>query len=137
MAQSTQDASTFDALLDLLESEREGAGLDGVFQSLFVVLRASDKQLTKFAGRILAALFAAFVNAEGNEARRSKCFFLMYLCLRSFAWADGPQNDVVAKCLDETFASWVALMVSVFQTNPKTNFEIKRNALRVGLRYDH
>jgi hypothetical protein len=117
--------------LELIKNEREGDGLDGILEALFIVLRTSDKQLTKFAGKILAHLFDAFVNSEGDESRRSKCFFLLYLCLRSFAWADGTQNDLVARCLDQTFSSWMALIVAVFQMNPKTNFELKRNALRV------
>jgi len=123
--------------LETIEREREGEGLDGLLEALFIVLRTSNKQLTKFAGKILAYLYDAFGYYEENEARRSKCFFLMYLCLRSFAWADGTQNDLVAKCLDQSFPAWMALIVAVFQTNSKTNFEIKRNALRVTFYFNH
>ena len=123
--------------MEIIEREREGEGLDGLFEALFIVLRKSDKQLTKFAGKILAYLYNAFGYSEENETRRSKCFFLMYLCLRTFAWADGTQNNLVAKCLDQSFPAWMALIVTVFQTNPKTNFEIKRNALRVTSYFNH
>jgi len=125
------DSSVLDGILESLENEKEGDGLDGLFEALFIILRASDQKFTKYASKILASLFSAFVNAEGNECRRSKCLFLVYLCLRTFAWADGTDNELVAKCLDDTFSPWMALIVSIFQTNPKTNFEIKRNALRV------
>jgi hypothetical protein len=118
-------------VLETLENEREGDGLDGLLEALFIMLRNSDQKFTRFAAKILATLFSAFVNAEGNECRRSKCLYLVYLCLRSFAWADGYNNELVSKCLDDTFSSWMALIVSIFQTNPKSNFEIKRNALRV------
>ena len=126
-----QDTSVLESVLETLENEREGDGIDGLLEVLFIMLRTSDQKFTRFAAKILATLFTAFVNAEGNEIRRSKCLFLVYLCLRSFAWADGSENELVAKCLDDTFSPWMALIVSIFQTNPKSNFEIKRNALRV------
>jgi len=116
----------------MLESvEKTGDGLDGVFEAMYALLRTSEQKYTRFAPRILAALFNAFINAEGDEGRRAKCLFLVYLTLRTFAWADGSENELVSKCLDDTFPSWMALIVSIFQTNPKSNFEIKRNALRV------
>ena len=129
--QPKEDASTLEGILEILENEREGDGIDGLLEAVFLILRSSDQKFTRFANRILATLFNAFVNAEGNESRRSKCLYLVYLSLRSFAWADGYENELVAKCLDDTFSPWMALIVSIFQTNPKSNFEIKRNALRV------
>ena len=126
--------TVLEGVLEIIENEKEGDGLDGVFEALFVMLRNSDQKFTRFSAKILSTLFTAFVNTEDNESRRSKSLFLVYLCLRSFAWADGPQNDLVSKCLDDTFSSWMALIVSIFQTNPKSNFEIKRNALRVFLK---
>ncbi len=120
-----------EGVLETLENERDGEGVDGLLEALFLILRSSDQKFTRFAAKILATLFSAFVNAEGNESRRAKCLYMVYLCLRSFAWADGTENELVAKCLDDTFSPWMALIVSIFQTNPKSNFEIKRNALRV------
>ena len=133
--QDKSDSSVLEKILEIIENEREGDGLDGAFESFFIMLRENNQKFTRFASKILAALFTAFVNSEENEARRSKSLYLVYLCLRSFAWADGPQNELVSKCLDDTFSSWMALIVSIFQTNHKANFEIKRNALRVLLFY--
>ena len=129
--QEKQDTTLLEGVLETLENEREGEGLDGLFEALYIMLHSSDQKFTRFATRILATLFSAFVNAEGNESRRAKCLYLVYLSLRSFAWADGYDNELVARCLDDTFSPWMALIVSIFQTNPKSNFEIKRNALRV------
>lgn len=131
--QAKSDSSVIEELLELLGNEKEGDGLDGALEALFVMLRRRERKWTRFAARTLGTLFAVFVSAENNESRRCKSLFLVYLCLRSFAWADGAQNDLVAKCLDDTFLSWMALIVSILQTNSKSHFEIKRNALRVTL----
>jgi hypothetical protein len=46
------------------------------------------------------------------------------------SWADGIDNELVDNCLGETFNSWMALFLQIIQTNPRTYFDIKRNALK-------
>ncbi len=123
-----------EGLLENLEKSDAGVGLDGVFDAMYALLKGGDQKYTRYAPRILASLFAAFVNAEGDQFRRAKCLFLVYLTLRTFAWADGCENALVSKCLDDTFPSWMALIVSILQTSPRSNFDVKRNALRVSSR---
>ena len=131
--QEKSDSAVLEGLLDILETNTSGEGLDGVLEALYTMLKQSDQTFTRFAPKILASLFSGFINAEDNEFRRAKCLYLVYLCFRTFAWADGSDNELVSRCLDDTFSSWMALIVSIFQTSPKSNFEIKRNALRVSL----
>jgi hypothetical protein len=54
----------------------------------------------------------------------------LYLSLRTVSWADGIDNALVDACLSETFNSWIALFLQIIQTNPKTFFDIKKNALK-------
>jgi hypothetical protein len=129
--QEKSNPEILEGLLDTLENNNSGEGIDGVIEALYTMLKQSNQAYTRFAPKILGALFSAFISAEGNESRRAKCLFLVYLCLRTFAWADGYDNELVSRCLDDSYSSWMALIVSIFQTSPKANFEIKRNALRV------
>ena len=131
--QENSDPAVLEALLEIVENESSGDGLDGVLEGLYIMLRGINQKYARFAAKILAAMASAFINAEGNESRRAKCLYIVYLCLRTFAWADGYDNELVSRCLDDTYQSWMALLVSIFHSNPKSNFEIKRNALRVSL----
>jgi len=46
------------------------------------------------------------------------------------AWADGVDDELIHKCLDSTFASWMALFLQIIQSNAKKNLNLKRNALK-------
>lgn len=91
----------------------------------------SIKQFSLFVPKILPALFSTFTNDTDVDAKgREKVLQLFYLCLRTVSWADGLDNQLVEDCLNETFNNWMALFVQLIQTNPKSFFDIKRNALK-------
>ena len=54
--------TVLEGVLEIIENEKEGDGLDGVFEALFVMLRNSDQKFTRFSAKILSTLFTAFVN---------------------------------------------------------------------------
>ncbi len=87
------------------------------------------KQFSQYVSQILPALFSAFTNDEVTAKGREKVLQVLHLCLRTVSWADGIDNELVEACLSETFNSWMALFIQLIQTNPKTFFEIKKNAL--------
>lgn len=90
----------------------------------------SIRQFHEFVPKILPPLFSAFTNDEVDAHGRELVLECLYLCLRTISWADGIDNELVDNCLSETFNSWMALFLQIIQTNPKTFFDIKRNALK-------
>lgn len=70
-------------------------------------------------------LLEAFTKEEIGVKGRSRTFVLFYLMVRGIAWADGVDNSLVHKCLDETFASWMALFLQILQSNSSRNFTVK------------
>ena len=88
------------------------------------------RQFTEFVPKILPNLFSAFTNEEVDAHGRELVLEVLFLCLRTVSWADGIDNELVDNCLSETFNVWMALFVQIIQTNPKTFFDIKRNALK-------
>jgi hypothetical protein len=56
-------------------------------------------------------LLEAFTKEEMGVKGRSRTLALFYLMVRGIAWADGIDNALVQKCLDETFPSWMALFL--------------------------
>lgn len=101
---------------------------------LFFIEKIEDekaiRQFTEFVPKILPALFSAFTNEEVSAHGREQILDVLYLCLRTVSWADGIDNQLVENCLSETFNSWMALFLQIIQTNPKTFFDIKKNALK-------
>lgn len=99
------------------------------------VLRAVEdeqamKQFHSFVPRLLPAFYAAFTSGETDAHGRAQILEAFYLCLRTISWADGIDNDLVGACLDEQFNTWMALFQQLIQTNAKSYFEIKKNALK-------
>lgn len=90
----------------------------------------SIKRFHEFVPKILPPLFSAFTNEEVDAHGRELVLETLYLCLRTVSWADGIDNELVENCLSETFNSWMALFLQIISTNPKTFFDIKRNALK-------
>ena len=90
----------------------------------------SIRQFAEFVPKILPNLFSAFTNEEVDAHGRELVLEVLFLCLRTVSWADGIDNELVDTCLGETFNSWMALFLQIIQTNPKTFFDIKRNALK-------
>ena len=56
-------------------------------------------------------LFSAFTSGEVNTKNRERILEILYLALRTLSWADGIDNLLVEKCLNDTFNSWMALFV--------------------------
>jgi hypothetical protein len=46
------------------------------------------------------------------------------------AWADGVDDELVHKCLDSSFSSWMALFLQIIQSNSSKNSKLKINALK-------
>ena len=46
------------------------------------------------------------------------------------SWADGKDSQILEDCLSENFNQWIALFTQIIQTNPKSYFDVKRNALK-------
>jgi len=90
----------------------------------------SIKQFNEFVPKLLPSLFSAFTNEEVDAHGREQILEVLYLCLRTVSWADGIDNELVEQCLSETFNSWMGLFLQIIQTNPKTFFDIKKNALK-------
>ena len=88
------------------------------------------RELSYSVAKILPNLFSAFTNDDVDAHGRELVLEVLFLCLRTVSWADGIDNELVDNCLGETFNSWMALFVQIIQTNPKTFFDIKRNALK-------
>jgi hypothetical protein len=67
--------------------------------------------MSDFVQHILPALFGAFTSSEATDQIREKVLTAAFLCLRTFAWADGVDDDLVRRCLDDSFNSWMALFI--------------------------
>jgi len=91
----------------------------------------SIKLFHEHVPKILPGLFSAFTNDEAVDAHgRELVLDILYYCLRTVSWADGIDNDLVDACLQDTFNSWMSLFVQIIQTNPRSFFDIKKNALK-------
>ena len=88
------------------------------------------KQFHAFVPKLLPAFYAAFTCSETDAHGRAQILEAFYLCLRTISWADGIDNDLVSACLDDQFNTWMALFQQLIQTNAKSFFEIKKNALK-------
>ena len=91
---------------------------------------SSLKQFAPFLSKILPSLFSSFTSDEATPHLREMILQLFHECLRTVSWADGIDNELVDSCLGETFTSWMALFLQIIQANPKTLFDVKRNALK-------
>ena len=80
--------------------------------------------------KILPVLFSAFTSDDVDAKGREKILHVLYLCLRTVSWADGIDNELVESCLNDTFNDWMNLFLYIIQTNPKTFFNVKKNALK-------
>jgi hypothetical protein len=56
-------------------------------------------------------MLEAFTKEEMGPKGRAHTLILFYLMVRGIAWADGIDNELVHKCLDETFNNWMALFL--------------------------
>jgi hypothetical protein len=91
----------------------------------------SNKDFHEFIPKILPALLSAFTNDEMVDAHgREQILDVLYNCLRTISWADGIDNELVDGCLQDTFNSWMSLFLQLVQTNPRSFFDIKKNALK-------
>ena len=79
---------------------------------------------------LLPCLLETFTNEEIQIQGRVMILHLFYQLIRLVAWADGIDNELVAESLGETFQSWMALFLQIIQSNPRQNFNLKRNALK-------
>ncbi|PCJ27715.1 MAG: hypothetical protein COA94_03705 [Rickettsiales bacterium] len=86
--------------------------------------------MSQFVSNILPALFGAFTATDANDKIREKVLMNVYLCLRTFAWADGVNDELVHTCFDDTFNTWMALFIQIIQSNPKSLFDLKRVSLK-------
>lgn len=87
--------------------------LNGCLQTLIYVFERTDDRMSEFVPEILPALFGAFTSSEANDKIREKVLMNVYLSLRTFAWADGVNDELVHKCLDDTFNTWMALFIQI------------------------
>lgn len=67
--------------------------------------------MSQFVPHILPTLFSAFTTSEANDKIREKVLQNVYLSLRTFAWADGVNDELVHNCLDDSFNAWMALFI--------------------------
>ena len=123
-----------DNVLEQMSAAQEAHQVDMHLTALITFVERVDdersmKQFAQFVPKILPALFTAFTNDEVTAKGREKVLQVLHLCLRTVSWADGIDNELVDSCLSDTFNSWMALFIQLIQTNPKTFFDIKRNAL--------
>lgn len=78
----------------------------------------------------LPVLLEAFTKEEMGQNGRAHTLMLFYLMVRGIAWADGIDNELVERCLGETFDSWMVLFLQILQSQQNRNFTVKRNALK-------
>lgn len=90
----------------------------------------SIKKFHTFVPKILPGLFSAFANDQVDAHGREQILDILYYCLRTVSWADGIDNELVDSCLQDTFNSWMSLFLQIIQTNPRSFFDIKKNALK-------
>ena len=88
------------------------------------------KQFHTFVPKVLPGLFSAFTNDQVDAHGREQILDVLYYCLRTVSWADGIDNELVDSCLQDTFNSWMSLFLQIIQTNPRSFFDIKKNALK-------
>lgn len=83
---------------------------------------------------ILEKGFSIFAQPEVSEPIREKILLLVYQVFRSISYADGTDNHLVSKCLDNTFQIWMSLFLSALQTSSKSHIFIKKLVLKVNIK---
>ena len=114
---------------------REKADIDFAMRTIRYFLElADDQQRVKEANFLvpvlLPALYEAFTADEIGQKGREQILQIVFLLIRSIAWADGIDNELVHECLNDTFSAWMALLLQVVQANPRHFFNVKRQALK-------
>ncbi|CAD8159758.1 unnamed protein product [Paramecium octaurelia] len=87
--------------------------------------------LKEIVPSVLEKGFGIFAQPELNEMLREKILLMVYLVLRSISFADGTDNSLVNKCMDNTFQIWMSLFLSALQTSPKSHIFIKKLVLKI------
>ena len=54
---------------------------------------------------------------------------MFYQLIRLISWADGIDNDLVERCLGDSFHGWMALFLQIIQSQ-RNQFNCKKNALK-------
>jgi len=101
--------------------------------SYLVLLKIFDEykdHYYKYSGPLLSALFNSFINTE-KEYQREIILSIIHKVLRSLSWADGVEDAIVSKSLDDVFHSLMALLVATLQTFPRIHFRLRTQALKV------
>lgn len=80
--------------------------------------------------KILGMLINKFVETQ-SEVMRVLIFKLVYHSLRLLAWADGKENNIVSEFLSESYSTYLGLILSLIQTNPKTYMRIKKYSMKI------
>lgn len=88
------------------------------------------RQLHYLLPIMLPALLEAFTCEEAGVRGRERILSLFYNLIRLITWADGIDNELVDKCLQDDFHQWMALFLQIIQSSPKQNFNVKKNALK-------
>ena len=108
--------NVWDGFLETVAENLGSGEVDVVDASLRVVIytiERCDDRFHIFLPQLLPYLFSAFTFAEATPKIREKSLYAYYLSLRTVAWADGLDNDLIARCLDETFNMWMALFLQI------------------------
>ena len=80
--------------------------------------------------QLFGVLINKFVDTQ-SESIRVLIFKVVYHSLRLLAWADGKDNNIVADFLTESYSSYLGLILSLIQTNPKTYMQIKKYSMKI------
>ena len=117
--------SLFEPITDKIQSESYedvDFAIRVVHEALLLIEDARNKPIQPALIAILMpALFETFTNEVIGARGRAQILHLFYTMVRMVAWADGIDDDLVKSCLDESFNSWMALLLQIIQSNANKN----------------
>ena len=91
-----------------------------LFLQLFGKLSETNGEYQNLCKEIVPAVlekgFSIFAQPELNEMLREKILLLVYLVLRSISFADGTDNSLISKCLDNTFQIWMVKLLHIYHS---------------------
>jgi len=112
-----------------------------------VIFSKIDNRIVPIIPQLLPVLFQIFANpdvkfwkkisskylffSQLTEELREKILVLLYLAISSFAYADGPNDQLVKECFDDTYQIWISLFISSLQTSPKSHIRIKKLIVKI------
>lgn len=122
-------------LTDMISDAENKYQLDALLRTLIYLLEKIDdevqiKHFHAYVSTIMQALLSAFTNSEIDVHGRELILQILFLNLRCISWADGIDNKLVEKCLNDTFNQWMTVFLQVIQSDSRKFFDLKRHALK-------